>query len=180
MQSVQLRRAVRRLNRDDLKRTNGDDRASFLKHNPFDLLMWWHLMDTSNLLFFAMAKIGDDNSASSSKKTGAVSKRARTKDTKSGKKKKDKIDESRLASLDSRILTMEAISKANLCAQCELLENEKFLMEMKRLDQAVNCLALVLIDDRIEKLDRELGVIDKGLTNEAMSPKKLMYATEEV
>ena len=62
-------RAIRRSScrtkeRPDLQTTNGDDRASFLLHQPPDLLYWWHVMDKLNLLFFTMCKMNDNNSAS--------------------------------------------------------------------------------------------------------------------
>ena len=79
-----------------------------------------------------MAKMDDENSASSSKKTGAVSKRGRAKDTESGKKKEEKkIEDDRIAlqkemtaNAAQLVDTMEAINKANLRAQRESLRRK--------------------------------------------------------
>ena len=40
---------------------NGDDRSAFLRHNPPDLLYWWHIMDQHNLLRISnLSKAGKD------------------------------------------------------------------------------------------------------------------------
>lgn len=66
------RRAARRGN-SDLTTMNRDDSFAFLKHNTYDLLYCWHIMDKYNLLFFTFARMDDDNSASCGKTTGTDS-----------------------------------------------------------------------------------------------------------
>ena len=55
-----------------LKVVDGDDRSQFLKHNPYDLLYWWAVMDKYNILWFCMSKMDDKNSASSGKTPSTV------------------------------------------------------------------------------------------------------------
>ena len=47
----------------------------------------WHLMDKYNLLFFTMGKMDDENSASSGKKPGTVSRKRRDDDSRLSSKK---------------------------------------------------------------------------------------------
>jgi len=42
---------------------DGDDRASFLKNNPPELLYVWEMMDRYDLIHFTCAKLSDENGA---------------------------------------------------------------------------------------------------------------------
>eukprot|EP00980_Cylindrotheca_fusiformis_P004425 scaffold945_cov82-Cylindrotheca_fusiformis.AAC.10 len=59
----------------DLAKTNGggDDRGSFLKGDPPDVLYWWHVLDELDLLQMTCVKFNQNLAASSDQKVGSVS-----------------------------------------------------------------------------------------------------------
>jgi hypothetical protein len=63
---------------------DGDDRASFLKNNPPELLYVWEMMDRYDYIHFTCAKLSDENGAASDKTphpTSRGNKKQKTKKT---------------------------------------------------------------------------------------------------
>ncbi|KAL7536665.1 hypothetical protein ACHAWF_005529 [Thalassiosira exigua] len=166
-------RALRRANRrgvETIKLADGDDRASFLKHNPYSILYWWHAMDKYNLLFFTMNRLSDDNSASCDKTPAAVSRKKR-KGSSGGDGVSDFEASARKtttaalqAEMSSNVgligSSMKTVAFSTLAAQREGLQQKKFDLEWKRLDIGDNARMKELIDRRIGELDSAIAQID--------------------
>ena len=166
------RRASRRKDKhgnpiEDLKIVDGDDRGSFLSHHPYDLLYWWNEMDRLNLLFFTMNRMDDDNSASSGKTPGNISR----KKLKGSSSKKDSETDAKLAlqtELNKHVAgigrSLASISSASIVTQIENLESRKFDLEMKKVSCPPQMQAL--IDARLEGLNKNIKVLEESRVRE--------------
>ena len=76
-----------------LKVVDGDDRSQFLKHNPYDLLYWWAVMDKYNILWFCMSKMDDKNTASSGKTPSTVACKKQKTDSSTASKVSAQVQE---------------------------------------------------------------------------------------
>lgn len=159
------RRASRRKDdngrvRNDLKIVDGDDRGSFLLHHPYDLLYWWNEMDRLNLLFFTMNKMDDDNSASSGKTPGNVSrKKHKVSDTVSSKKAQLVVQTELTKHVAGIGKSLASISSASLTSQIENLETRKFDLEMKKLACPSSPIR-AMIDSRLEGLNKNIKILE--------------------
>ena len=167
---------------------NGDDRSAFLKHNPYDLLYWWHIMDKYNLLFFTFARMDDDNSASSGKTVGSVArKKARTdgkSDSGPGKhtNRQLELQQEMTTNVADIGQSMEQVAFANLqvvfanlSGQCEALKQKKIDLEFKKLEYAGNIATERLIDSRIGDLDITIKTIQERLSMRHNTPRRIDF-----
>jgi hypothetical protein len=148
--------------REDLIVVDGDDRHSFLCHCPYNLLMWWHILDKYNCMYFLMACLDTASSVSCGRTPSNVSRK---------KQKTDYVDKEKQFDLQSEMVdnvtkmgkSIETVTRASLTHQIEGLQQKKFDLEMEKLRSGGNAEMSTLIDRRVKELDSNITSLQAQL-----------------
>ena len=179
---------ARRKGREDLVVIDGDDRASFLKHHPADLLYWWNEMDKLNLIYFIMGKLDDHNSASSAKTPAATSRKrnAGITDTDNGKKsqsQKSKRSNEATLVLQRQMVenvarmgrSVDVLATADIARQIENLEEKKLDHELKLMEVTPAGKRHELLSRRIGQMEENINKLKTMQDDIEIEPKQLDY-----
>ena len=176
-------------NNTGLAARNGDDRSSFLRHNPPKILYWGHSMDTYNLLFFTCAKLDDDNGVTSDKTPGPSSRHNKRHKTGDDPKVRNK---NKLTDVESQQLTvqremsnnvhnisksMESVANAHLATQKNRMEGERFNLWLKMLEaESSNQHELAqLYKERLNEITKNIQDYDFRLEGSDAGPKRINF-----
>jgi len=142
-------------------------------------------MDKYNLLFFTMGKMDDENSASSGKVPGTVSRKRKTDDPKSSSKKTKPVDREQLqlqrkmASNVARIgNSVEIVAYGTLASQQESLQDKIFNLKMRKLE-CTNAMAESLIGERISQLEGDIEQIEETINGRSVRPKTIDFSIRD-
>ena len=142
-------------------------------------------MDKYNLLFFTMGKMDDNNSASSGKVPGTVSRKRQTDDPKSSSKKTKPVDieqlqlQRKMASNVARIgNSVELVAYGTLAGQRESLQDKIFNLKMRQLE-CTNARAESLIGERISQLEGDIDQIQETINGRAVGPRTIDFSIRD-
>lgn len=131
-----MKRAQRR-GREDLMIINGDDRKEFLGPYGPEVLYWWEMMDSNNILYFFAGKL-DKNNRASCDETPAATARGGTVGSEEGSSeppsKKNKASRDSLQKkMNENVARMQksvaAGVSAQIAAQLERMEADEMHLE---------------------------------------------------
>ena len=142
-------------------------------------------MDKYNLLFFTMGKIDDENSASSGKKPGTVSRKRQGDDSRSSSKKSKPADMEQLQ-LHRMIVSNVArigdsvavVAYGALASQQESFQEKIFKRAMKKLE-CTDARAKTLIGERISQLKCSMEQVEENIDCQAVGPRTIDFAMRE-
>lgn len=167
---------------EHLKVVDGDDRSQFLKHNPYDLLYWWAVMDKYNILWFCMSKMDDENSASSGKTPSTVARKKQKTDSRTASKASAQVQEiQKEMSMSFAHIgrSMETVAFRGLSAELESNQHKKFDLQLKRMDVLGDKAKEALFDERIAQLDHNIARIEEQLDSNGVGPTRIRFEDRE-
>lgn len=154
---------------------DGDDRASFLKHNSSDLLYWWHALDQYDLIYFTLAELDGTiaasshdvptpttrgmvaSSSSSMSSSRPASKKQRTSSTPEDDGSSDFREEQMVNAIRGIHKRMGTALLADDRKQLENLKGTLFKLEMQRMTPGLHSEMRAVIDGRISDLKSQIN-----------------------
>ena len=163
-----------KFNSERAMRKNGDDRGSFLKYHGSDLLYWWHVLDSYDLICFTTAKLDEKHAAHCYTPPPTTSSRKKAKVARGDVDAENrnelatniaKFSKDIHVGLSDLNKTMEAYASGKFKNEIESLKEKRFDLRMKLVEKKDDMTEEFkkLLEDHIKKISDSISDLESKM-----------------